>query len=271
VNPPVRRLAAALRLALVPLVVLSAGLAAQAPNAADAQQPPPVTREEIESRALAAERSASALADERAKAQKHAEAAALRKRLRDGDFQEGDRLFVTIEATGLPRLTDTVTVRADRMIALDSMTGAASIPLQGVLRSELQPYLTAQVSRYLRSPVVRATPLIRLGVLGPVGRPGYYWMGSDVPVSDAITVAGGLTSAARIHRTVIKRNSKQVLDTKALQQAMRAGLTLDQLQLRPGDEIVVGDAGRGNWLTVARGMTALAGSLITIRYIIRRL
>jgi len=116
------------------------------------------TRQELERMATDAESVASASGGEVAQT-KRLEAAAIRARLRDGDFRAGDRIVLSIQ--GDSTLNDTVVVRSGPTLTVLSLPEDT---LRGVLRSELQPHLTALVTRFYKNATVRATPLIRLGV-----------------------------------------------------------------------------------------------------------
>jgi len=180
--------------------------------------------------------------DELSAAATHAEqsrnplqAAAIRERLRDGDFQVGDRILLTVFSDAAR--TDTLVVRAGRVIDLP---GKAVLPLAGVLRSELRDRVTAEVLKYMKADRVDVTPLTRIGVLGEVARPGYFAFRSDVPITDAIMQAGGPTGAADIDRTVVRRASREYRSADETRQAVAKGLTLDQFGLSAGDELVIG-------------------------------
>ena len=163
------------------------------------------------------------------------QAAAIRERLRDGDFQVGDRIVLTVVSDA--RHTDTLVVQPGRVIDLP---GKAALPLTGVLRSELKDRVTAEVLKYVKAQGISVTPLTRIGVLGEVVRPGYFALRSDVPITDAIMLAGGPTATAAIERTVVRRESRQYRSAKETRQAVARGLTLDQFGLSAGDELVVG-------------------------------
>ena len=120
--------------------------------------------------------------------QKQMQAATIRARLRDGDFDVGDRILLAVR--GDSTIGDTVTVRAGRMIRLANMP---DISLQGVLRSELQDYLTTQLARYIKRPDVQTTSLVRVAVMGSVAKPGFYQLPADIALADAIMIAGGPT------------------------------------------------------------------------------
>jgi protein involved in polysaccharide export with SLBB domain len=162
-------------------------------------------------------------------------AASIRQRLRDGDFQPGDRVILKI-VSGLPH-TDTLTVHSGRILELP---GKISLPLSGVLRSELEDRVSTEVLKYIKAAQVTVTPLTRIGVLGEVSRPGYFALASDAPITDAIMAAGGPTGTADVERTIVRRGSQEYRSSGETRQAVSRGLTLDQFGLRAGDELVVG-------------------------------
>ncbi|HEX6967039.1 MAG TPA: SLBB domain-containing protein [Gemmatimonadaceae bacterium] len=254
--------------ALALLIVLWAPAAAQAvarDSAASDSGRAPATRALLEARAAAAEKAAtSGPADQRAA--KRQEAAAIRERLKDGDFQVGDRIALTVYGGAAP-ISDTATVRAGRTLELPNLP---PIPLQGVLHAEIGDYLTAQLSRYIKHPTVQAIPLIRLGVLGEVKSPGFFSVPTDILVSDAIMRAGGPTGNADINKTTITRGKQEVWGDKALRQAIVSGMTLDQLNLRPGDALVVAKSGNHNLLQVLQVGGILLGVGLSIYTATRR-
>lgn len=163
------------------------------------------------------------------------QAAAFRQRLREGDFQVGDRIVLTIVSDAAH--TDTLLVRPGTVIELP---GKAVVPLTGVLRSELKDLVTAEVLKFVKAQEVDVTPLTRIAVLGEVAHPGYFAFRGDVPITDAIMLAGGPTSAADIEQTIVKRGGREYRSTEETRRAVTQGLTLDQLGLNAGDELVVG-------------------------------
>ena len=162
-------------------------------------------------------------------------AAAIRQRLRDGDFRVGDRIVVRISAA--TTRTDTLIVASGPV--LEVMPNII-IPLTGVLRSEIQPLVKAEVLKYIKAHQVVVTPLIRVGILGEVVRPGYFGFASDLPLSDAIMGAGGPSPTANLARSVVNRGGKQYRSSEETRAAIAKGLTLDQFGLNAGDELVVG-------------------------------
>lgn len=162
--------------------------------------------------------------------------ARVRARLQAGDFREGD--LVLLEVQNEPALSDTFTVGPDVELTLPSPT-VGSLSLKGVLRSELQREVQTYLGRFILDPVCRATPLLRLSVQGEVARAGFHGVPANAVLAEALMAAGGTTPQADLHESLLERNSEEILDGKALQRAIAAGHTLDDLSLRDGDQIIV--------------------------------
>jgi protein involved in polysaccharide export with SLBB domain len=185
----------------------------------------------------------------------HMQAAAIRARLRDGDFQVGDRILLTIFSDVAH--SDTLVVREGRVVDLP---GKDVLPLSGVLRSELKDRVTVEVLKYVKAVQVDAIPLTRIGVLGEVARPGYFAIRSDIPITDGIMLAGGPTASADIGHTVVKRAGREYRSAQETQQAMAKGLTLDQFGLSAGDELIVGHQRQ----LINQSTTAVVGMLASL-------
>jgi len=169
-------------------------------------------------------------------------AAAIRSRLEEGDFKPGERVWLRVDSE--PALSDTFTVTPGRTLALPPPVNH-EVPLRGVLRSELQTYLTQQLSQYLRAPAVRARALVRLSVQGGVVRPGYYAVPVDGVLSDALMAAGGTLPTAKPGKMRLDRGGERLLAGSDLAQAIAQGRTLDDLSLQDGDQLVVPKEGPG--------------------------
>jgi polysaccharide biosynthesis/export protein len=131
---------------------------------------------------------------------------------------------------------DTLTVREGPLLAIPRIR---DVSLKGVLQSELQTYLQTQLARYIRNVTVHASVLMRLTVQGQVARQGYYTIPAGGSVEDAVMAAGGPTPDADLEGMQIWRENHVLLEGTELQQAITEGRTLNQLDLRPGDRIVV--------------------------------
>ncbi|MES2124529.1 MAG: polysaccharide biosynthesis/export family protein [Gemmatimonadota bacterium] len=196
---------------------------------------------------------------------RRAQAEAIRERLADGDLRTGDlvRIDLVGDAAGL---TGTYAVTPTRVIVLP---GGAEIPMRGVLRSEIQAYLTEQLKKYVRDPIVKATTSIRLSIFGAIAKPGLYPAPADLLLGDAIMqIAGGPSNNARFEKSQIKRGDKVIVDGPEFQDAIRTGRTLDQLNLQAGDEIIV--AAKPSSSAILRILGA-AGSVASLVYLFTRL
>jgi len=221
------------------------GLACWAPVAA--AQTPPVPEAKLDTRRAQATRQelqASLLRTDsilgspgyssRIRDAKKREGVLIRDRLTEGDLQVGDQVILTVQ--GEQAFTGIFLVGAGRVL---SLPGTPDIPLRGILRSEAQDYITEQLKRYVRDPSVRVQTLIRMSILGAVGKQGFYQVPADLLVSDAIMLAGGPAGSADPNRTIVRRSGNMLLTQEEVREAIVRGTTLDQLNLRAGDEMVV--------------------------------
>src|SRR5436190_11590237 len=133
----------------------------------------------------------------------------LRTRLRDGDFQPGDRIVLVTR--GDSTSIDTLTVESDRTVSFRKLP---SIPLNGVLRSELRDYLSEQLRKYVKRDVVSAIPLVSVGVLGDVLHPGYYRVALEITMGDLLMVAGGPLPQADLTRVSVRRGQTTIVDER---------------------------------------------------------
>lgn len=181
------------------------------------------------------------------------EAALIRKRLEAGDFRIGDQVVLTVEAE--PVLSDTFVVVPGPLLPLPVV---GEVPLTGVLRSELEGRLREHLAKFIREPVVRATSLLRITVLGPgIAKPGFYTVPSEALLTDALTLAGGPSGTARLDRLRLEREGTNVLEGQRLELAIAEGQTLDQLGVRAGDRLVLPAIPQRSWYQNLRTVGAL--------------
>jgi len=183
------------------------------------------------------------------------EATILRNRLQEGDFRVGERFMLTLIKDTIR--TDSVTVRDSLLIGISNLP---DMSLKGVLRSELTARVSAFVAEFLLNTGVRTQILTRVSLMGEVGRPGFYYLIPDRPVSEAVTVAGGPTSKADIKRLEVTRAGKVILSAKKSEQAVKEGKTLEQLNIQSGDEIRIPAIRKFNWQIITQ-LLLLASSL----------
>jgi len=243
-------------------LALTAAVVALSPRASVAQPssaPAPAARSEFETRAELEEQARVAEAEHRT-----GEAWLLRTRLEKGDFQEGDRIVVMLHSVAAKIEAETLTVRAGKVIQLPRMD---DFSLDGVLRSELNDRFVQHLSKYLRDPDARTTPLVRVGVQGAVGRPGYYYVSPDLVLNDVIMRAGGPMGDADLNNVTVRRGTDVIWDANGTRAALVDGLSLDRLHMRAGDDVVVPNRRHIPWtgiLTV--GLTVISIAVTVIRF-----
>ena len=205
------------------------------------------TRAELEARAKLAE----AKQDTR-------EAYLIRWRLEHGDFRVGDRIVIR-HISGVGGSRDTLTVRAGKVLQLPQV---GDLPLDGVLRSELGPKITAYLSRYVRDPVLEARQLQRVGILGNVVKPGFYYVSPDAPLSDLLMGAGGPTPNADLEKISVRRDGEVIIDEPNTRRALTGGYSMDVLHMVAGDEITVGKSREIPWGMILPIATTVLGFVI---------
>jgi len=221
---------------------LLVGLALGAPRSTGAQEVNPdgrravASREELQAALVEADRIANSGGYSGSfREAKQREAALVRERLQDGDFQVGDQIQVTV--FGETTATGMHSVGPGRVL---SLPGLPDIPLRGVLRSEIEPYLRDQVGRYIKNAQVKARGMIRLSIIGGVAKPGFYQLDADMMLSDALTAAGGILATTEFKRSVVRRGTDKILEAEGFTKALADGRSVDQLNLRAGDIVDVG-------------------------------
>jgi protein involved in polysaccharide export with SLBB domain len=187
------------------------------------------------------------------------EARLIQHRLEEGDFQVGDQILVSVE--GEQDLSATFLVMGGLVV---SMPVIGDVPLRGVLRSELEAHLADHLARFIRDPRVQARSLVRIAILGEVGRPGFYLVPSELPLSDALMLAGGPSASAELQKTRVVRGTDQIWTGSALQRALAEGQTLDRMSLRAGDQIVIPPQQDGRVRPALQTMTMVVPVLISL-------
>jgi hypothetical protein len=237
VKRPSFRLAALIVVLAMPLGPGSAG--AQRPDTvAVGARRAMVTREELRAALDEIQRGLSSTVYSSAlRSAKQAEANVIRDRLDEGDFRPGDEIKVSVLLE--PGLSATYTVTSFRTIILP---GNTEISVRKVLRSEIQGYLTKELTRVVNDPSVTAEPSVRISIFGGVGHPGFYNAPASMLLSTFIqdpTKGGGPANNVQWKKSQIIRNGTVVVDGPEFSQALFAGLTLDQLNIQAGDVIQV--------------------------------
>ncbi|HEV8149429.1 MAG TPA: hypothetical protein VGP61_04525, partial [Gemmatimonadales bacterium] len=117
-------------------------------------------------------------------------------------------------------------------------------------------------------PQVRVRTMIRLSVLGQVGKPGFYQIAADMLASDAFMTAGGPAGGANPNKAWVKRGGQEIWPKDAFRDALRQGLTLDQLNLRAGDALYLDPKNiHFNPLTIIYTVSAVSSSIFLLHRI----
>lgn len=204
------------------------------------------SRAELERRVTQLDALAGSTAySERARARSAQEAANIRRRLSEGDFRTGDRIYIEIEgipegvdgaAPTLSDLQDTVTVLEGARI---NVRNIGEVSLVGVLRSELQTRVNTAVNEVILNSRATTRPLVRLAVFGSVGRPGYYNLPLETRLDNLIMLAGGPTIDAATGNMRMVRGDTIVLDATEVRSMISEGTVIGAMGLQEGDQLIV--------------------------------
>ena len=221
------------------------------------------SRQELEMAAKAAESASLTAPDDKTRQKYRVDALSIRQRLENGDFIPGDRIKLFVEGDSV--LSDTFTVRGDRMLPLPNMP---AISLHGVLDSELEPYLTNELLKYIKRVALEATPLVRISLVG-FPQSNFFTIPVDAAITDVIQAAGGWgpTTQVAYDKAVVRRSGKVFMDARETAEAIRQGKTVGDMALRDGDELYVPDKASStfNW----QSAMAVIGAVTSIYYIAR--
>jgi len=142
-----------------------------------------------------------------------------------------------------PEFDQTVSVQPDGYIALK---GAKQLPAEGITVPELQAAIGRAYTGVLHDPEVTIVlqdfdkPYFIVG--GEVSHPAKYELRSDVSVTEALAIAGGLTPRAKHSQVVLFRRvsddlfESHLLDVKAM---MKSRTLVEDVHLKPGDFLFV--------------------------------
>lgn len=140
----------------------------------------------------------------------------------------------------------------DVVLPLLGERAVAGIPI-----AELNHILSTEYRRHLRNPSIRITPLRRVYMLGEVNRPGLLTLDLTVSLAGAIALAGGINPIGDIQRITVIR------DGTAINEGMLPTHQLAEMDLRSGDQILVG---RRSWFD--RNSTFVVSALLSVTSIV---
>jgi polysaccharide export outer membrane protein len=146
----------------------------------------------------------------------------------------------------------TTAARGQSKIAPVSPDGRISFPVIGAM--QVQGFTVAQVEKMINESYAKQVRNLnctlilleihhpKLYVLGEVERPGAYDIGSVPNVLNALTLAGGFRKTGELEEIAIFRNEglERPISFKVnIKTALRAGISLTNVKLKPGDIIYV--------------------------------
>jgi len=150
---------------------------------------------------------------------------------------------MTISFTFSPEFDQTVSVQPDGYLVLK---GVKQLFAEGITVSQLQDAIIRAYASFLHDPEVTIElkdfdkPYFIVG--GEVNHPAKYELRSDIRVTEAVAIAGGLTARAKHSEIVLFRRvsddlvESRLLDVKAMLQSRNLA---EDIHLRPGDFLFV--------------------------------
>jgi protein involved in polysaccharide export with SLBB domain len=93
-----------------------------------------------------------------------------------------------------------------------------------------------------------------MSISGAVARPGFYWASPDRPLSELIMMAGGPAIEANLRELEVRRSGTVVLTSKSSRDAMIRGYTIEQMDIRSGDEVRIPSKRKINWGSIMQLM-----------------
>jgi polysaccharide biosynthesis/export protein len=150
---------------------------------------------------------------------------------------------VEISFTVAPEFNQMLTVQPDGYVLLKD---AGMVQAEGLNLAEFRAAVEKAYQGYLHDPEAAVAlkdfekPYYVVG--GQVGRPGKYELRSEVTVSEAVQIAGGLTSQAKHSQVVLfRRVNDELVETRVLnlKQMLKQRQLKEDARLEPGDMIFV--------------------------------
>ncbi len=155
--------------------------------------------------------------------------------------QNGDTLELNF--TFVPEFNQTITVQPDGFVTLRA---AGDLKAAGLTIPELQKAIESRYIGVLNDPVVAVElkdfekPYFL--AQGEVQKPGKYELRSDLTLSQAVAVAGGLSSDAKHSQVLVfRRVSGSQFDVREidLKRVLSGSDLSDDVQIQPGDMVFV--------------------------------
>jgi protein involved in polysaccharide export with SLBB domain len=154
-----------------------------------------------------------------------------------------------------PDLSDSVQVDNAGLAVFPKL---GPIKVTDISPDSLERLLVHDYSRYLQNPSIKVTVLRRITIWGAVIRPGAYPVDLTMTITDALSLAGGVTAEGKSDKVELLRGSKRY--TVDLSGGIQKG---GELSLRSGDQLVVPQR---SW--VSRNPGLIMGAIGTITSVV---
>jgi len=167
---------------------------------------------------------------------------------------------VLIKVWREPDLSDTAQVNADGRLVLP-LLGERQVA--GMSPDSLRKELEHDYRKYLENPSIEVKVLRRIAILGQVKSPGLYPVDATVTLSDALAMAGGVTSNGN------RNDIELIRDGTVVRQSVDRAAVVGSLDIRSGDQILVGQR---SWVSRNIGIVGTligAATSITVALLIR--
>jgi polysaccharide export outer membrane protein len=159
------------------------------------------------------------------------------------DYIIGSEDILAVNIWKEPEISRTVPVRPDGKITLPLV---GDIQASGLTPRKLQDNIATGLRSYVSAPevtvIVQEAKSLKFNIVGEIARPGSYPLSQPMTVLDAIAVGGGLRDFAKgSHIYVLRSNSDGSRGRLPFnyKQVIRGKKLSDNVELRPGDTIVV--------------------------------
>ncbi len=116
-----------------------------------------------------------------------------------------------------------------------------AIDTRGKTMAQIRNEILVALSQIFNAPFVTVTPQFNIAVLGEVRNPGLFSVDPTQTVLDIVAMAGGPNSNGNINKIQLLRGG-QTLELR-LERDRVGGLTLQEVGLRSGDQIMVARRG----------------------------
>ena len=138
------------------------------------------------------------------------------------------------------------------------------VQVTGIPLSQVEDRLRAALSVYEQNPQFVIQPLVRIVVGGEVRTPNIFSVPPETTIAQAIALAGGPTERGRLDEVKVIRDRQEIkMDVS------RPDSDAGVLQIRSGDQILIGRRGRSALEYIAPVTSTIAAAAAIVSLVIR--